>query len=154
MSSPFSIYQILQDDHYTILDLLEELSESMSGDVQYRVNLYGLLKAELTLHEEAEEITVYPAFRSKGATRTLIEQATEEHYSVNRLLNELDQMGKSDERWSIKLRVLQEHIAYHVEREEKQLLDEAKKTLTDEEAFELGRLFLEKKDELATLPSR
>ena len=63
----------------------------------------------------------------------------QEHHVADIVLQELQQLPPSDERWGAKLKVLKENIEHHIEEEEGEMLSTARSVLSRYELENLGR---------------
>ena len=72
-------------------------------------------------------------------------EAYEEHALVKRLLEELASAPKDDEQWTAKFTVLKENVEHHVEEEEGEMFQKARKVLSEDEIEELGARLQEAK---------
>lgn len=139
------IYKALKQDHEEAKEMLEKLSDTTERAVKTREETFEKLKTELTAHSRAEEAVFYAALRDHDESRDDALEGEQEHHMVDILLKELSQMDVSDEQWTAKLTVLKEQIEHHVEEEEGEMFDTAKKLFSDEQAESLGEAFEEHK---------
>jgi hemerythrin superfamily protein len=136
-----TIYELLKEDHRLVKSLLAKLAETTREQPDRRAELIGQVKAELGAHNEAEERVLYATLEQEDETRDAALEGVEEHRVGSRLLIELDQMRKDNERWKAKFTVFKEILEHHVDEEEDEIFSKAKKVLDDEEARELGARF-------------
>jgi hemerythrin superfamily protein len=130
------IYQLLQQDHARISDLLAKLSET-ERPMRERRQLFNHVRHELMMHMVAEEKIFYSLLVEEDIAEDLALEAAEEHHLVKLLLEEL--AGHQDAaQWAARLQVLTELVAHHVEEEEKQLFPKVKGVLDREQAEELA----------------
>lgn len=149
-------FKLLKADHQTVSELFERV-EAARG--QAKLAAFKKLKTELDVHAHIEETILYPALEKPEESRDITLEAYEEHKVVKDLLAELA-AGKPGDEWNAKLTVLQENVDHHVDEEEGELFDKAKKVLSDEQLELLGdKMAAEKKrrglpvDEEVTKPS-
>lgn len=135
------VYQIIKQDHETASRLMERIAESSERAVKTREENFAKLRGELEAHTSAEQAIVYPALQEFDETRALALEAIEEHAIVEQLLADLSGMDVGSEEWTAKFTVLKENIEHHVEEEENDMFDKARKVLSDEQADELGQRF-------------
>ena len=128
------VYKLLKTDHLKVKSIFGELEETTERAVKTRESLFEKLKAELTLHAEAEEACFYPRFLEPEKTHDLTLEAIEEHKVVKTLLSELESEAKGTEEWAAKLKVLKENVEHHVEEEEGELFKLARTILSKEDA--------------------
>ncbi|MDP2343812.1 MAG: hemerythrin domain-containing protein [Deltaproteobacteria bacterium] len=120
------IYDVLHADHRQILETLEELEEATG---EQRSKLLALVADELTLHTVAEDEVLYDRLATNPHMRALILEAKQEHHVVGVLLKELLALDADDERFFGKIKVLTEVLESHIEEEEEDLFDEARRLL-------------------------
>jgi hemerythrin-like domain-containing protein len=128
------VYDVLKNEHKMVKELLEELEGTTSRAAKKREQLFSRLKEALVPHADFEEQVLYPALREHKELQDLTLEAYEEHAVARRLLDELDQSDKSDERWKAKLIVLKEYLNHHVKEEEGEMFKAARGALSSEEA--------------------
>ena len=116
-----------------------------------REEAFGKLKEALDVHAHIEETILYPVLKKEAATRDITFEGVEEHHVVKSLLAELAGMAVDSEKWTAKVKVLQENVEHHVEEEETRMFKLAREVLTKEEIDDLGnRLEAEKNKVRAT----
>jgi hypothetical protein len=135
-------FKLLKKDHQTVSELFERV-EAARG--QAKLAAFKKLKTELDVHAHIEEKILYPALEKPDESRDITLEAYEEHRVVKDLLAELA-AGEPGDEWNAKLTVLQENVDHHVDEEEGELFDKAKKVLSDEQLELLGdKMAAEKK---------
>ncbi|MGB7925106.1 MAG: hemerythrin domain-containing protein [Pyrinomonadaceae bacterium] len=147
-------FKLLKQDHEKVSGIFEKLEPTTENGVKTREELFTKLKNELDVHARIEEQIFYPAIKEAKETHDITLEAFEEHRVVKRLLAELDEMPKDDERWGAKLKVLKENVEHHVEEEEDEMFKSAREVLSQEQIEELGaRMEAAKKAEKAATAS-
>lgn len=129
------IFKQLKSEHREVEALFEKIEKA---DVRKRPQLLSEIEAHLVPHARAEEKTLYALLyeRQQGdADRESgqINEAYAEHAVVDKLLKELKQLDPQDETWMGKLKVMKENVEHHVEEEEEDIFELARKLLTEEE---------------------
>jgi hypothetical protein len=114
--------------------------------MQRRQGLYKKISTELEIHTMIEEEIFYPAARE--AADEMVAEAIEEHRVVKRLLQELEGMDPSDERFDAKMTVVIENVEHHAEEEEQEMFPEIKKKMQAAQLSELGARMMERKQQL------
>lgn len=137
-----TIYEVLQEDHRAVSQLLQQ-AHAADGDEE-REDLLAQIADELAAHSEAEAITFYAALREHPETQQLIDDAEREHHDVALLLDELDHTADEDEVVQ-GIRRLQDLVEHHVQEEESEIFESARAVLGDAEARDLARRFAEEK---------
>jgi hemerythrin-like domain-containing protein len=145
-------FTLLKQDHETVADLLEKIDQTTERGIKTREDLFTKLKTELDIHAKIEEEIFYPALEDQDETRDITLEAFEEHRLVKQLLGELESMSKDAEEWTAKFTVLKENIEHHVEEEEGEMFENARKVLSKEDQESLGtRMEQAKKEEKAAM---
>jgi iron-sulfur cluster repair protein YtfE (RIC family) len=140
-------FTLLKADHEKVAKLLEKIDETTERAVKGRDELFTRLKEELDLHAMIEEQVFYPALEELKETRDITLEAYEEHALVKQLLSELEVEPKDTEEWTAKFSVLKENVEHHVEEEEGELFEKARKALSKDEIQSLGDQLQEAKRE-------
>jgi hypothetical protein len=142
---------LLKNDHKTVAALFEKIEPTTERAVKTREEAFGKLKEALDVHAHIEETILYPVLKKEAATRDITFEGVEEHHVVKSLLAELAGMAVDSEKWTAKVKVLQENVEHHVEEEETRMFKLAREVLTKEEIDDLGnRLEAEKNKVRAT----
>jgi len=145
-------FTLLKQDHETVAGLLEKIDQTTERGIKTREDLFTKLKTELDIHAKIEEEIFYPALEDEEETRDITLEAFEEHRLVKQLLSELESMSKDAEEWTAKFTVLKENIEHHVEEEEGEMFESARKVLSKEDQESLGtRMEQAKKEEKAAM---
>jgi hemerythrin superfamily protein len=82
----------------------------------------------------------YPALSgtSSAAAASLVSTAVEEHESIEKMLQELSSLSPSDRTFEPKMTAMMDEVIRHIEREEEEIFDEARKNLPEYRLEELG----------------
>lgn len=123
------IYDYLSQDHRKVADLIEQAMAINILSVQHR--LFEDIKAELTLHAEAEERTFYTALKEAMAANPdwQLSHSVHDHDEIRTFLAQLTSEGITSPKWMLFFGELKHAVEHHVEEEEGRL-------------FELGRRFI------------
>jgi hemerythrin-like domain-containing protein len=134
------IYKYLKKDHDKVADLMEQVIATK--DLGERQALFETIKLELSLHADTEEKTFYKAIddatRSK-AVEEKVEHANEEHDEIREYLGKLAETPLTEELWIETFGEFKHSVAHHVEEEEGDIFEKAKKYLSHEEAVQLAK---------------
>jgi iron-sulfur cluster repair protein YtfE (RIC family) len=131
-------FELLKSDHEKVAGIMEKIDGTTERALKTREELFTQLKSELDVHAQIEETIFYPVLEKAEESRDITLEAFEEHRIVKQLLSELEVDAKDDEIWTAKFTVLKENVEHHVEEEEGELFDKARKVLSEEEIDELG----------------
>jgi len=138
-------FTLLKADHEKVAGMLETVEKTTERALKGREEIFARLKEELDLHAAIEEEIFYSALEDAEETREITLEAYEEHRLVKQLLGELEAAPKDSEEWTAKFTVLKENIEHHVEEEEGEMFEKARKALTEEEIEALGERLQEAK---------
>src|SRR5207244_2686554 len=107
--------------------------------------LFNDIQREISLHSQMEVEIFYPALSGTSSTtaQNLVTEAMAEHDAVENRLQELGAMNPSDRAFETKMDEMIAEVIRHIEKEEEEIFDEARKNLTE---FRLEELGLEMED--------
>lgn len=134
------IYNYLKKDHQKVADLMEQVVASK--DPAERQSLFETIKMELTLHADTEEQTFYKAIEDATRSKQVeekIEHANHEHDEIREYLEKLSTTSVSDELWLETFGEFKHSVTHHVEEEEGEIFEKAKKYLSSQEAKDLAK---------------
>ncbi len=134
------IYNYLKKDHQKVADLMEQVVASK--DPAERQSLFETIKMELTLHADTEEQTFYKAIEDATRSKQVeekIEHANHEHDEIREYLEKLSTTPVSDELWLETFGEFKHSVTHHVEEEEGEIFEKAKKYLSSQEAKDLAK---------------
>jgi hemerythrin-like domain-containing protein len=139
---------LLKEDHDKVKKMLEQLDSTTERGVKTRKELFRKLKHELEVHETIEEEIFYPALKGHPKTKEIALEAYEEHHVVDTVMAEIEGVPFDDERWGAKLTVVKENLEHHIEEEEGEMFDQARRVFGDDELVDLGERMSARKEEL------
>lgn len=134
------IYNYLKKDHQKVADLMEQVIASK--DPAERQSLFETIKLELTLHADTEEQTFYKAIEDATRSKQVeekIEHANHEHDEIREYLEKLSTTPVTDELWLETFGEFKHSVTHHVEEEEGEIFEKAKKYLSSQEAKNLAK---------------
>ena len=140
------IYSLIKKDHQEVDSLFRRL-KAAEGFSETSEQLFAQLREELELHAHAEERVLYAALQEAEGTQELVAAALDDHKLVQELLDELAALRMDDEVWNEKLEVLEEHVEDHVEEEEGDIFDVARRLFSTEQVAELAQRWQTAKQE-------
>jgi hemerythrin superfamily protein len=149
--------KLIKDDHKAIKKLFRQFEKAKSDDEKMAAATQAL--EELQAHAKIEEEIFYPAVRAKAEeegddeAKDLLNEANEEHHVAEVLMGELKQIGKVDETFEAKFKVLIESVEHHIEEEEGEMLPDAKEKL-GKDTKALGEKMGRRKQELLGAAAR
>ena len=139
------IYDVILADHEKARDMIAELDRTKDDEGERRADLFSAFKIELMMHQHVEESVFYNTLKEIEETRPDALEAINEHHVVDGLLEELDDMQKEGDEWKAKFGVLRELVEHHMDEEEDEFFEHAKKVVDKELAERMGEEMREKK---------
>ncbi len=109
---------ILLEDHRKIKALMNQIAQTSAGNPTQRAQLLQQLADLLTVHNSTEENLVYPAIRDIAARPNDAAMLYHQQDEAKIIVFELDQLSKSDPRWSSRFATLHSAVLAHVAQEE------------------------------------
>lgn len=146
---------VLAADHKAVLQLLAEFDELASdgADAPERQALARQICDALTAHATAEEDVFYPALQhalgDDDATEALLDDALAEHDGQRALVEQIETMDASHERFDCLVILLARAVARHVRREEEDIFPRARDAGLD--LRRLGERVAQRRDETLVL---
>lgn len=134
------IYEVLERDHEEVKDLLNQLVSLDESD-EYRFVLIEEINNSLIPHSRAEESVFYNTLRAVNAEKGVVMHGFKEHLEAESLLRALQVMDKVNMDWKSTAKKLQEAVEHHVQDEESDIFEEARKAFTQEEAQMMAEAF-------------
>ena len=134
------IFDRIKQDHDEARDLISRIEDTTDRAAKTREDLFEKFKLELWTHNKVEEATFYSKLEQKGDEEESLE-AKNEHHLINSMIEELDTMPKDNVEWGQKFHSLAELLDHHMEEEEGEFFDLARKDLSETEAEDLGQRF-------------
>lgn len=141
--------ELLTEQHRETEALFERFSGTSDSDQLLEIARTATM--QLRLHTTIEEEIFYPALReaSEELEADVLEDL-EEHHAVELLLDELEGLEPSDERFVPKFTVLAELVTHHVEEEEQEQFPQVRQELGEEKLRELGEQMDARYEELSS----
>jgi hemerythrin-like domain-containing protein len=145
--TPRDAISLLEQDHRTVEDLLQQFEEAEEGE---HLALAEQICQSLTVHAQIEEELLYPAAKEALAEDeeevALVYEAAVEHDTAKDLIARIEAMTEADEEFKATVKVLGEYIKHHVKEEEDELFPALEESDLDLE--EIGMQLSERKREL------
>lgn len=139
--------ELLIQQHREAEDLFERFEQTDDPGEQQAIA--EQVTTELRLHTTIEEELFYPALRAKGGElEEAVLEDLEEHHVVEVMLDELEGMDASDERYAAKFKVITELVTHHVEEEEQEQFPMVRVQMDDDTLDDLGQQMLHRYEEL------
>jgi hemerythrin-like domain-containing protein len=139
---------LLRADHDKVRNLFREF-ESLRGiddEDERKSELVDEICYELTLHTMVEEEIFYPVLRSAIDDDDMMDEADVEHAGARELISQLEVMYPGDDHFDATVTVLGEEVAHHIDKEEGEMFDAARRARIDMAA--LGEQLAARREEL------
>jgi hemerythrin-like domain-containing protein len=142
------VFDIIREDHQAVQKILNDMQETSSRATQRRQEDVTKFTQLIEPHMMAEEEVFYPQARERGESklREHVIEAYDEHRIAKMVLAELQKMSPQDEAWLPKAKVLKDLIEHHIEEEEGELFEEARKALNQQQIQQITQQFHQTKD--------
>lgn len=139
---------LLKADHDKVKSLFREFDDLRGSDDEdeRKGELVDEICYELTVHTMIEDEIFYPVLRSVIDDDDLMDEADVEHAGARELISQLEVMYPGDDHYDATVTVLGEEIAHHIEKEETDMFDAARRAGLDLD--DLGEQLAARKDEL------
>lgn len=134
------IYETLKNDHDQLKELLDELISLREND-DYRYVVIEEIRNFFIPHARAKESIFYNTLRAIHADRVKILDGYREHMEVEAILRTLQVMDRMNLEWKGVAKKLKDVLFHHIQEEESEIFNEARKTFTHEEALAIGDAF-------------
>lgn len=133
-----NIYEYLKKDHRTVDDMIEQMAST--SDINERLKLFREIDDELSVHADTEEKTFYAEIEKKGGKQLQEkeEHAEEEHDEIRKYLKRLNKLDPKSDAWLITFGEFKYAVSHHVDEEENEIFEKARKVISDKRAQELA----------------
>jgi hemerythrin-like domain-containing protein len=145
------IFEVLTSEHEKVSKILEQMDQTSNRAASRREKLVQNLNTNLLPHMYAEEQYFYQILLDETSEQEDVYSALEAHRAAKMVLSDLTEAAADDPRWMARLKVLKELIEHHVEEEESQIFDIARKVIDEERSNEVAKRFKELKKEAPTV---
>jgi hemerythrin superfamily protein len=129
------IYEYLKNDHKKVSELFALFEKTQDPNV--KVQIVAMIVKELLLHAETEQATFYKTLEEYELSKDAAEHGEKEHKEIEDQINELTKFKDPTKVWENKVIKLKDLVAHHVKEEEGVIFNNAKKVLSEEQAYEL-----------------
>jgi hemerythrin-like domain-containing protein len=130
----------LRNEHENLKSLFNKYKKPANRNLNGRKELFNDIRREILVHSQMEIEIFYPALGGTSSTTAseLISAAVAEHRAIEKLLQELNGMSSSDRNFETKAAHIMDLVVQHIEKEEEEIFDEARKNLPEYRLEELG----------------
>ncbi len=141
---------LLRNEHEMVKDLFARFKKANGRSPNGKQGLFEEIHREILLHSQMEIEIFYPALAGTPSTTAgnLISTAEQEHRDIEKLL---DSINPQDKLFETKMDELINAVTAHIEMEENQIFDEARKNLPEYRIEELGLEMEERRKILARI---
>lgn len=140
-----NIYDRIKKDHDAARAVIKKMKATEADQAAARTKLFSHFKLDMWAHHKVEEAVFYSYLRSGDAMFTVAIEAINEHHMANGVLEELDTFPVDSEEWLVKFKAVCELIEHHMEEEEDEFFEKARKILDAATADTMGAAFEERK---------
>jgi hemerythrin superfamily protein len=144
------IFDLIESDHQKVKKVLEQMEETRTRAAGRREKLLQSLKADLLPHMHAEEHYFYQILLDEASEPEVVYEGLEEHKAAKTVLADLEEASVDDPRWIALAKVLKELVEHHIEEEEGQVFDAARKVIDEDRSDSVAKRFKEMKREAPT----
>ena len=145
---------LLRNDHEALKTLFNRFKQSAGVRNQNgKKDLFNEIQEEILIHSQTEQEIFYAELSATSSTRAaeLVSTAEQEHRSIEKLLHELSGMNGSEQNFESTMGQLMDQVMRHIEMEEEEIFDEARKNLPEYRLEELGLEMEQRRKILTTL---
>jgi len=142
-----NLLDALKRDHEEVKGLLKDILHTDDG--KERGEFFKKLKTNLTAHSRSEEKVIYRRMEKSREGKDEALEGTVEHEVADYLLEGLARArDKASDQWKARCTVLKEALEHHVEEEEGEFFDTARKLFDDRQLEGMGEEFAKEKAKL------
>lgn len=140
-----SIYDTLKQDHDRHRKMLSAI-EDTTGNSEKRRKLWHEFYYEVGAHAAAEEEAFYSPLMETEKGQPKGRHSVAEHKELDDMIQELEEMDMSSPGWLARFKTLSHRYEHHIDEEEEEIFETARKVLGSDADGEIGQHFLERKE--------
>ncbi len=131
---------VLRNEHENVKSLFNKYKKPDMRRTNGKKELLDDIRREIMVHSQIEREIFYSALTSTSSTTavSLVAAATEDHGVIEKLFQDLNGMNPSDRSFEAKMARMMDEVIRHIEKEEAEIFDEARKSLVEYRLEELG----------------
>ena len=135
----------LRNEHESLKSLFNKYKKPSTRNGNGKKELFNDIRREILLHSQMEIEIFYPALSGTSSTTAvdLVTTAVAEHDAIEKSLEEISSANPADRTFETKMTAMMDEVMRHIEKEEEEIFDEARKNLPE---FRLEELGLEMED--------
>jgi hemerythrin superfamily protein len=128
---PVDAIAMLKEDHQRVRNLFAQFAGTNNPDTKR--TLAEQVFVELETHAQLEENIFYPSVNEETEEGPeLVKESLQEHKNVQRLIQELRQMGPQSNEFDAKFQELMHNVEHHVAEEEAEMFPLAEEELAED----------------------
>lgn len=135
------IFNVLEEEHEELKKQANDLAETTDRAIKTRQKGFAKFYLNIKAHHETEEELLVPVLKDKKDTWDDGMEINEEHHVLELVLQELQKLAVDDENWIIKFKVMQEIMEHHLDEEEDEICENARKNVDKETLKNIGEKF-------------
>jgi iron-sulfur cluster repair protein YtfE (RIC family) len=139
------IYELIKNDHRRLLDVLDSIEATPEANAEQRKRLFSYFRTELMVHAKPEEEIFYGELRRSDLGRHLVQEAMDEHHTLERLVMDIQTSSAKDDDWIGKLRTLRQVLETHMQKEESEYFTLGKQLFQAQDAEDIADRMLAEK---------
>lgn len=140
-----TIYDVLKEEHDTHRELLSKIAET-SGDSEERKKLWTIYFYDVSAHAAAEEEAFYSPLMKKEDGQPHARHSVAEHKKLDDIMQELEgEIDMDSPGWLTRFKTLKHEYEHHIEEEENEIFENARKVLGDDADGEIAKVFEKRK---------
>jgi len=131
---------LLRNDHQGLKGLFDNYKRAGIRTQNGKREFFEVIRRELTIHSEMETEIFYPALTAIPSKRVgdLVSSALEEHRTMEKLIHEIAGINPQDRIFDAKMNQFIDAVNNHIDTEEEEIFDAARKILPEYRLEELG----------------
>ena len=143
---------VLRNEHENVKSLFNKYKKPDTRSTNGKKELFDDIRREIMVHAQIEREIFYSALTSTSSTTavSLVAAATEDHRAIEKLFQDLNGMNPADHSFEAEMARMMDEVIRHIEKEEAEIFDEARKSLAEYRLEELG-LEIEDRRKILTL---
>jgi iron-sulfur cluster repair protein YtfE (RIC family) len=147
--------QMLKQDHDKVKQMFQQYRQGSTSGGGQRQTIVQQCCQELFVHSELEKQIFYPACERAGDNQiqAMITEGRQEHQKVDRLVQQLMQMGGGSQQADSMFQELMQNVDHHVQEEETELFPLVQQRM-GQELSTLGQQMQQQKQQLMTAAPR
>ena len=140
-----SIYEKIRKDHTHHRELLDRLAKT-SGESEERRELWNSFYYDVKSHAAAEEEAFYSRLMAEPKGQDDARHSVAEHKEMDDVIQELQGMELSNPGWLTKFKTLKHDYEHHMDEEENDIFEKARKVFDEQQANSIGQKFTQRKE--------